>query len=582
MGFPYYHFVTTNNEQNLRRRQLLDSYGQFAQLSILLLPLIYQLCLGFRLLISRIWPFKPSQAVKEHQSPVVSGFKQPARGTFTNLLARIRWYLDEEILVGWNTRQEWLIATLWTMWLLVLVFKDTGDDYLHLTRRFGIVAASQLPLHHLLAAKSWSPIQYMTRMSHEELNPYHRLLGRILIAFFSVHAAMYLNFYVQLNLLLKRIQDRDVILGLLAITTFMVIGTTALARIRTWNYRVFFYLHVFLSLSLLPILYFHVSHIRRYIVESAAIYLILIVQRNVSQTTAEATIELIPSTNLLHISIPLTKSLSSKAYAPGQHIYLGFQSLPQKLRINPFSIANRDPHDDKKIELVARVLSGTTAMLADHAVKQKTISLTLEGPYGAANHFSGLASYDRVLFVAGGVGATFTLPLYLDLLHRDARGESIPSIKFVWSVRQSSDAEWGIKQMLEACGSLPGSLNAYVTQGNVTQGNVDVRDSESLARQTQNRSEAEASDFIELQERDRLLNDSSLSEGAASSAAKTIQNGRPDFRVIVDEIFSNGGSERVAVLVCGPSGMGRSVRREVVRWVRKGRDVFWHGEEFGW
>lgn len=577
MGFPY-HFVNLNEEQNLRRRQLLDGYGHFAQLSILLLPLLYQICLGISLLISRIWwSFKPPQAVKEHQSPVVSSFKQPASGYSTNLLARIRWFLDGEVLEGWDTRREWLIASLWTMWLLVLVFKDTGDDYLHLTRRFGIVAASQLPLHYLLAAKSWSPIQYLTRMSHEELNPYHRLLGRILIALFSVHATMYLNFYIQLNLLLKRIQDRDVILGLMAITTFMLIGTTALAKIRTWNYRLFFYLHVILSASVLPILFFHVSHIRLYIIESAAIYLAIILQRNVSQATAGATLELMPSANLLIISIPLTKPLSSKNYTPGQHIYIGFPSLPQKLRINPFSISNRNPHEDNKIELVARVLSGTTAVLAGHAAKQRTTSLTLEGPYGAAKYFPDLATYDRALFVAGGVGATFTLPLYLDLLQRKARGEHTPSPKFVWSVRQIADARWGIKQLVEACGTLPESFNAYSTQAD-----ADGRDSEPLARRTRNEVGTEVGDSVELQEQDRLLSDSSSPDDAASRAAKTMQNGRPDFRAIVDEIFSYDGRERVAILVCGPSGMGASVRRDVARWVWKGRDVFWHGEEFGW
>lgn len=573
MGFPY-HFVTLNDEQNLRRRQLLDGYGQFAQLSILLLPLVYQLCFGLRLLMSRIWP-PNRQVVKEHQSPVISSFKQPARGYSTKSLARIRWFLDGEFFEGWNTRQEWLIASLWATWLLVLVFRDTGDDYLHLTRRFGIVAASQLPLHYLLAAKSWSPVQYLTRMSHEELNPYHRLLGRILIALFSVHAAMYLNFYIQLNLLSKRIQNRDVVLGLMAITTFMLIGTTALAKIRTWNYRLFFYLHVILSLSLLPILFFHVSHIRRYIIESAAIYLVLIVQRNVSQTTAEATIELVPSTNLLAITVPLTKTLSSQTYTQGQHIYLGFPSLPQKLRINPFSIANRDPHDDEKIELVVRALSGTTAMLADYAGKQKATSLTLEGPYGAARYFPDLATYDRVLFVAGGVGATFTLPLYLDLLHRDARGEHVPSMKFVWSVRQVADARWGIEKLLEACDTLPESFSAYTTHVNAERAGSDP-----LAREAQSKAEPEVSDSIELQERDRLLSNSL--EDSASRAAKMLQTGRPDFRAIVDEVFSYNDRDRVAVFVCGPRGMGATVRKEVGRWVWRGRDVFWHGEEFGW
>ena len=576
MGFPY-HFVSLTDEQNSRRRQLLDGYGQFAQLSVLLLPLVYQLCLGMRLLISRLWPFNPSKAVKEHQSPVISRFKKPATGYSTNVFARIRWFLDEEVLEGWETRQEWLITGLWAIWLLVLVFRDTGDDYLHLTKRFGIVAASQLPLHYLLAAKSWSPIQYLTRMSHEELNPYHRLLGRLLIAFFSIHAMMYLNFYIQLNLLSKRIQDRDVILGLTAITTFITIGTTALAKVRTWNYRVFFYLHVILSLSLLPILFFHVSHLRLYIVESVAIYLVLILQRNVSQTTTEAKMKLIPSANLLAISIPLTKALSSRSFTPGQHIYLGFPSLPQKLRINPFSIANSDPQNDNKIELVARVLSGTTAMLADDATKKSSTSITLEGPYGAAKYFPDLTTYDQVLFVAGGVGATFTLPVYLDLLRKKARGEYLPKLKFVWAVRRHVDAQWGIKQVLESCDGLPETFKVYSTQGD-----VDIQDSDPSARRTQGTSEVEGSGSIELEERDRLLSDSSTASESTLKAANNMYNGRPDFGAIVDEVFSYDGRKRVAILVCGPKGMGASVRREFTRWIWKGRDVFWHSEEFGW
>ncbi|KAL8877139.1 MAG: hypothetical protein Q9198_004794, partial [Flavoplaca austrocitrina] len=119
---------------------------------------------------------------------------------------------------------------IWAIWLSVLAVRDTGDDYLHLTKRFGIIGASQLPLHYLLALKSsWSPITYLTRLSHEELNPYHRALGRIILLFVSLHASFYLNFFIQKSLLTKRIRDPDVILGLLAITTFLTVGTTALA-----------------------------------------------------------------------------------------------------------------------------------------------------------------------------------------------------------------------------------------------------------------------------------------------------------------------------------------------------------------
>lgn len=124
MRFPY-HFVDLDEQQNLRRRELLDGYGQFAQLSILLVPLIYQLSYGLRLLAGRLLRSQHRyQPVKEHQSPVLSNFKQPAT---SNIWARVRWALDHEIVEGWGTRQEWFIAALWAAWLFVLAVKDTGD-----------------------------------------------------------------------------------------------------------------------------------------------------------------------------------------------------------------------------------------------------------------------------------------------------------------------------------------------------------------------------------------------------------------------------------------------------------------------
>ena len=432
-------------------------------------------------------------------------------------------------------------------------------DYLHVTRRFGIVAASQLPLHYALALKSWSPIQYLTRLSHEEVNPYHRFLGRIIATLMSVHATLYLNFYVQNSLLIKRIQDIDVILGLTAISTALLINSTALSIIRTWSYRLFFYLHVILSLTILPVLYFHVSYLRAYILEAGAIYILLIIQRNIDQSPANATIRLLPSTTLISITVPLPKSLASRNFIAGQHIYLGFPSLPQKLRINPFSIANPHPNADKKLHLVVRAMNGTTAMLANLAKDPQPVPLLIEGPYGSAKYFPDLTStYDRVLLVAGGVGATFTLPIYQDLLSK-GKGSMV---KLVWSVKSEADAQWGIEALKEQYeGRLPEGFELYVSRKPTSIGSRRGKADES----------------IELQEREGLL-------GEEASLEENVRKGRPNVPAIVDEIFalSHGGEDRVAVLVCGPSGLGASVRKELGRWVAKGRDVFWHVEEFGW
>lgn len=127
MGYPY-HFVSLDDEQNARRRRMLDSHSQFAQVSILLVPLFYHLFYGLRLLATRR-KRTGYQPVKEHQSPVVSRFANPdsALKSSINVWARLRWALDEEIIEGWGTRQQWLFTGVWAVWLLVLAMKDTGD-----------------------------------------------------------------------------------------------------------------------------------------------------------------------------------------------------------------------------------------------------------------------------------------------------------------------------------------------------------------------------------------------------------------------------------------------------------------------
>lgn len=468
-----------------------------------------------------------------------------------------------------------------------ILISSFPTDYLHLTKRFGIIAASQLPLHYLLAAKSWSPIQYLTRMSHEELNPYHRFLGRILIAFFSMHALLYLNFYIQSSLLAKRIRDRDVILGLLAITTLLILGTTALSKIRNYSYRVFFILHVVLSISLLPILYFHVTHLRIYILESAAVYVLLMLQRNISSTLTLATISQLPSSSLLSISLQSKAPAKLPESIPGQHIYLSFPPSADaplnKLRLNPFTIANL-PNKDGNMRLIIRPLSGTTNLLsalAETDARRQPTPIIVEGPYGSAPYWPDLLKFhDRILLVAGGVGATFTLPIYRSLLQNVGRESPAlrSRIRSIWSVRRIANASWGLQYLQEDGIEAPlGGFEVFVS-----------RPFESSGETTE--------DSIELGERGQLLEGA---EGVESGESRNDENnpifnnvkihqGRPNLKHIVDDVFMNidkkseNGKLKVAVLVCGPTEMGRNLRKEVGRWTKKGIDVFWHNEEFSW
>ncbi|KAL8650007.1 MAG: hypothetical protein Q9226_005326 [Calogaya cf. arnoldii] len=475
------------------------------------------------------------------------------------------------------------------------------DDYLHLTKRFGIIAGSQLPLHYMLALKSsWSPISYLTRLSHEELNPYHRALGRIILSFLSLHASFYLDFFIQKSLLTKRIRDPDVILGLLAITAFLTLGTTALTWIRRKYYFLFFIIHVTTSILLLPILYFHVSHLRIYILESALIYIILIAQRNIStQTIPNAKITHM-SHKLLSITIPLPPSSAKsnkQIYHPGQHIYL---SLPShsKLRLNPFTIANL-PEKDTHIRLIVRTLNGTTRLLYHHASstpkttippptsppKITNIPLKVEGPYGSTSTFPNLTTYNRILFVAGGVGATFTLPIYRDLISQASRG----NIRFIWAVKKVEDAAWGFEYLDDK--GMEG-VELYVSNTS----NDTIRTDRNLSSDAR-RKEDEEEEGMELQEHAGLLDHATDPSSLPSSSSQpstlppfqTIYPHRPDLKSIVNEVFSTETPDsflypptKTAILVCGPAGMGAAVRREVGVWIGSGREVWLHCEEFGW
>ena len=436
-------------------------------------------------------------------------------------------------------------------------------------------------------------------MSHEALNPYHRSLGRILITFFAAHATLYINFYIQSNLL-HRFKSSTVILGLTAISTFALIATSSLQWVRTRSYLLFFVLHVLLSIILLPILWLHVSHLRIYIIESALVYILIIAQRNFSQTPTLATLSLVsptagPAHSLLEISIPLPRNKLRK-YKPGQHIYL---SIPpsdlkqpwQRLAFNPFTIASSsavsasgavtasaatEPSSGnaktQTTTLLIRPLRSATAKLAALAQQtkgQRPVPMMVEGPYGSASYFPDLAStgFSRILLVAGGVGASFTLPIYRGLWSK--RGGQ--GVKFVWSVKGKEEALSGLSVLHDGNPSLE-RVEIYCTQG-----------SDAAASDDDGLSGVKASHGdIELEERANLLGNGADDEGKAEDSHFDFKQGRPDLGAIVDGVFEGGGDGKVAVLVCGPSGMGRTLREEVRRWVWKGREVFWHNEEFGW
>lgn len=168
----------------------------------------------------------------------------------------------------------------------------------------------------------YSPIQLATGLSHEELKTVHQILGRIIYAFFFLHGAFYLNFFVRSGFLAKRIKDADVLFGIYGFLLFSVISTTALEQVRRRNYRFFLQCHIAIAFLVMVPLYLHVRHIRVYVWEIVAVSLVNWVLRVASTKAYSGTVQLLAGTDLVQVRIPLDSMAPSLSWQPGQHVYL--------------------------------------------------------------------------------------------------------------------------------------------------------------------------------------------------------------------------------------------------------------------
>ncbi|RFU79189.1 ferric reductase, nad binding [Trichoderma arundinaceum] len=593
MGWLY-HFVALTEEDVLLRRQTIDHYARIAHYSALAPAVVFLL---LRLLLRAAGPVL---SIGSHDggergeythipgSPIVKAQRSSSIGTLRAWWRSLLWWLGEDIVFGgvsWGQRDEWVLGIIWTCWLLLLSILGTGEDYLHLTKRFGTIAVSQLPIQYLLALKALNPYAFAFNSSHEHINRYHRILGRIIYALIIVHVIFYNNFLILSGIWFKRVFTPVVFCGVLASLAFDGLIGTALVRVRQYSYRVFFITHLAVALFAPVLLFFHAHSGRVYAAESIVVFLVDLAVRKVGITHTASTLEAIPGTNLIKVSAPMPfEKIEQFQSRPGSHVYL---SLPAEgrtnrypaskssvfdLLFNPFTVASVN-EDKRTITLVARKRSGpmtdilsqfATATSSTSSDSDNQFTLAIEGPHGAiGKHFQGLLTWgaSRILLVAGGVGATFALPLY-HALQRD-----LPSAhtQFIWAIRSAGDATWAVtdsgpgKPLLE-----DDNVHLYLTE------NINISNDSGGSATNHSRDGS-----IELDNITPASRQQRTTAGSNNSR-------RPNFQKIVDDVFRQGVEEKVAVLVCGPEEMTRELRRRVGSWVHKGREVWWHNEGFGW
>lgn len=423
-----------------------------------------------------------------------------------------------------------------------------------------------------------------------------------------LHAAFYVNYFIGVGILVQRLFAPVVFTGVLAFIAMNLLTATALRSIRQFSYRLFFITHLISAIAIPPLIFYHARSARLFMAVALAAFILDLITRKIDTVTSEATVERIAGTNLVKItaSLPHHKINRFRAF-PGSHIYL---SIPAAARpdsdqasiafllfeflFNPFTVAAIDD-ETGDLTLVARHTGGplTTALTRFAGLKpantvtrstivsreEGKIPLCIEGPYGVSRHFPSLAGgeFDRVLLIAGGIGATFIIPLYRALLHDSPAAK----VEMIWAVRGAGDATWAVTGTNGKGKPLMEDENVHIfLTGDIL--NSDDASASRLGRSNrpnpgQRSSSVDARGDGEV-EMSAMYRDRRRGGRFTSSHNRK----RPDLKKIVDDVFRQSAEERVAVVVCGPEEMGREVRSHVGAWVYKGRRVFWHNEGFGW
>ncbi|KAF2650523.1 hypothetical protein K491DRAFT_731288 [Lophiostoma macrostomum CBS 122681] len=576
MNWPY-QFVKLSQEQKHERRQILDQYALYAQFSALF-PIAFFVLLRFnRSLLKRIMGEVPTyNAVKT--SPVIETKNQSPDSSILVKWRRWRWWLGDDVEIAGRClghRGQLLFGGLWAAWLLFLCINETGNDYYHVTKRFGIIGTSQLPLQYLLSSKRLNPAAYAFYTSHETINRWHRTLGWIIYFLVFLHGTFYLNFYIQVGGLGGAFFRTVPALGMLGLLSMTILSTTTLSVLRKYSYRIFYITHVTVGVALPLIIWFHVSHSRVFMAEAFMVPLADLFIRRCYRITVNATIDFVPGTDLVRIvaNIPSHK-LSQFAAHPASHVFLSIPSRSRpgrnsfslaNLRLgflsNPFTVASIN-EELGTITLVARQMKGpVTAALARLASLQapgSKVALNIDGPYGAAAHFPNMAgtSFDKILLVAGGVGATFIMPLFDSISTENAAAQ----LELVWAVRDASEVAWPV---LATGGTVHDDerIRLFVTSGKEEPEEIAVPSSEEYEDVELNRLKKNNARFTNI----------------------PVENHkRPDLQRIVDNLCRQGAYDRIAVIVCGPVQMTRDSRKAVGTWVKRKRNIWFHSETFGW
>ncbi|KPM34660.1 hypothetical protein AK830_g11918 [Neonectria ditissima] len=464
----------------------------------------------------------------------------------------------------------------------------------NIASRAGWMAIANTLILVILALKN-TPLAFVAAWSHERLNIFHRVAGFATVVFVIVHGCSYAAVFGMQGRL-SRLAELEEIFGIVAGFSFLFVAFAG-AIIRKWWYELFYILHVAFWMLAIVMVGLHQPEPAKKILAvtctAAGLWgldrLIRLGRLLVNGANNTVTLTPLPhgGTRLVFAKPPLGVALA-------KHCFLWIPSI-RALQTHPFTIAATDP-----LEFVVTAHNGFTRSLHDYALKNPGVSLraSADGPYGT---FADPTEHEKVILIAGGSGASFTIGAALRTLERRAGNEN-KSIVFIWMIKNHTYLTW-FSEHLKTLKSDPRvSIHIYVTRPSAT-AVLSKTPSTSSSSDNSSRSPSTASDpekaplpslVIPMpspkSDMEKEVFSSPLEspisplEEVESVNDLRIMYRRPDVAALIKAgIEGVPGNQRVLVMGCGPQSLTTTVRNATAECVRaKGPGIELHCEQFGW
>ncbi|KAF6792705.1 ferric reductase transmembrane component 5 [Colletotrichum sojae] len=442
--------------------------------------------------------------------------------------------------------------------------------------RFGWMSTANMALCVFFGLKN-TPLGVLTGHSYERLNFFHRLAGYAAVLQLVLHAIFYMIYYgnqKRWSVLFEEQNWEGIVAGVALLVLL-------LGLVRNFGYESFFVSHLlgFFFAVLFTALHrpYWVWKIPVAMLFAAAIWAFDRLVRGsrmlYNLVNNSATIYRLPNNG---VRMVIKKPLAGAV--PGSHCFVWIPSI-RAFQTHPFTIVSNTPAGG--LELVFNSYNGFTKAAHDCAGSDVGTSVwaSVDGPYGA---FPNPSHYDKVVLVAGGTGASFTLGLASSLLQH-LESNTGTHVDFIWAVRKRENLEWfgehiqslcqhpsGMNMLLhvtrEGSKESPTQSQPLTVPKQAAQGVLDDRapgglekEMNAIVKQTKQNDSQDIDSLYDIKY-DKLE-----AEKAICQALETVQPGK-----------------RILIAACGPQTLTDLVRTTAARHIASGSSIEIHCETFGW